>query len=118
MLLQDPDLTKVLIVTTPEPTPVTEAEHLQIDLLRAGIHPWAWIINNSIAAANPESPLLQQRAHQELGQYLRITELVSLSGCFGPTWSACFGPTWCWRGRGVTACFGPTARHAGVVVTV
>ena len=76
MLLQDPDLTKVLIVTTPEPTPVTEAEHLQIDLLRAGIHPWAWIINNSIAAANPESPLLQQRAHQELGQYLRITELA------------------------------------------
>ena len=52
----------MLIVTAPEPTPVSEAEQLQNDLLRAGIHPWAWIVNNSIAAAQPQSPLTQRRA--------------------------------------------------------
>ncbi len=77
MMLQDPDLTRVLIVTTPEPTPVTEAEQLQDDLLRADIHPWAWIVNNSIAAAHPESVLLQQRARNELAEYQRITGLAN-----------------------------------------
>lgn len=77
MLLQDPDLTRVLIVATPEPTPVTEAEQLQDDLLRAGIRRWAWIVNNSIAAAHPESALLQQRARNELAEYRRITGLAT-----------------------------------------
>ncbi len=76
MLLQDPDLTRVLIVTAPEPTPVSEAEHLQNDLLRAGIHPWAWIVNNSIAAAHPQSQLLQQRARNELDQFHRIAGIA------------------------------------------
>lgn len=65
MQLQDPAQTKVLLVTLAETTPVLEAENLQADLLRAGIHPWAWIINNSIAAANPHSVLLQRRADHE-----------------------------------------------------
>jgi arsenite/tail-anchored protein-transporting ATPase len=39
---------------------------LQVDLRRAGIEPWAWIINNSVAAAQPVSRLLRQRAHNEL----------------------------------------------------
>ncbi len=77
MLLQDRQLTRVLIVTTPEPTPVTEAEQLQDDLLRAGIHPWAWIINNSIAAARPESALLQQRGRNESAEYRRISRLAN-----------------------------------------
>ena len=75
-LLQNPDLTRVLIVTAPEPTPVSEAEQLQNDLLRAGIHPWAWIVNNSIAAAHPQSPLLQRRARNELDQFHRIGGLA------------------------------------------
>ena len=65
MQLQDPAQTKVLLVTLAETTPVLEAANLQADLLRAGIHPWAWIINNSIAAANPHSALLQKRAGNE-----------------------------------------------------
>jgi arsenite-transporting ATPase len=65
MQLQDPVQTKVLLVTLAETTPVLEAANLQADLLRAGIHPWAWIINNSIAAANPHSVLLQMRANNE-----------------------------------------------------
>lgn len=66
MQLQDPRQTKVLIVTLAETTPVLEAANLQADLRRAGIEPCAWIINNSIAAAAPNSPLLRQRASHEL----------------------------------------------------
>ena len=68
MQLQDPKQTKVLIVTLAETTPVLEAAGLQTDLRRAGIEPWAWIINNSLAGANPISPLLRQRAANELVQ--------------------------------------------------
>ncbi|PLC54969.1 arsenical pump-driving ATPase [Pollutimonas nitritireducens] len=65
MQLQDPKQTKVLLVTLAETTPVLEAANLQDDLRRAGIEPWAWIINNSIAAARTCSPLLLQRAANE-----------------------------------------------------
>ena len=65
MQLQDPKQTKVLLVTLAETTPVLEAANLQDDLRRAGIEPWAWIINNSIAAALTRSPLLLQRAANE-----------------------------------------------------
>jgi arsenite-transporting ATPase len=66
MQLQDPKQTKVLIVTLAETTPVLEAANLQTDLRRAGIEPWAWVINNSLAACAPASPLLRQRAGNEL----------------------------------------------------
>jgi arsenite-transporting ATPase len=65
MQLQDPKQTKVLLVTLAETTPVLEAANLQADLRRAGIEPWAWIINNSVAAASPRSPLLRERAAHE-----------------------------------------------------
>ena len=66
MQLQDPQQTKVLLVTLAETTPVLEAANLQADLRRAGIEPWAWIINNSVAATQVSSPLLRRRAHNEL----------------------------------------------------
>ena len=66
MRLQDPDQTKVLLVTLPETTPVLEAQELQDDLARAGIAPYAWVVNNSLAAASPRSPFLRARAHAEL----------------------------------------------------
>ncbi|CNL10060.1 TPA: arsenical pump-driving ATPase [Yersinia enterocolitica] len=47
----DPEKTKVIIVTLAETTPVLEAANLQQDLRRAGIEPWAWVVNNSLAAA-------------------------------------------------------------------
>lgn len=64
--LRDPKQTKVILVTLAETTPVLEAANLQDDLRRAGIEPWAWVINNSVAFASPVSPLLRQRAHCEL----------------------------------------------------
>ncbi len=45
MQLQDPEKTRVIIVTLAETTPVLEAAGLQQDLRRAGIEPWAWVIN-------------------------------------------------------------------------
>ena len=74
MQLQDPKQTKVLLVTLAETTPVLEAANLQADLQRAGIEPWAWVINNSIAAAEPHSPLLRQRAHNELREIKLVTQ--------------------------------------------
>jgi len=66
MQLQDTKQTKVLIVTLAETTPVLEAANLQEDLRRAGIEPWAWVINSSVAAAATDSPLLRRRAANEL----------------------------------------------------
>jgi arsenite-transporting ATPase len=67
MRLQDPEYTKILLVTLPETTPVLEASILEDDLKRAGIQPWAWVINQSLAAASTTSPLLRHRASQEQG---------------------------------------------------
>lgn len=68
MRLQDPDLTKVIIVTLAETTPVLEAAGLDAELRRAHIHPWAWVINNSLAAAETTSSLLARRAAAEIAQ--------------------------------------------------
>jgi arsenite-transporting ATPase len=72
MQLQDPRQTKVIVVTLAETTPVLEAENLQADLLRAGITPWAWVVNNSVAAAQPHSALLRQRARNELHEIAAV----------------------------------------------
>ncbi len=72
MQLQDPRQTKVLIVTLPETTPVLEAANLQAELRRAGIEPWAWIVNQSLAAAATTSGLLARRAANELPRFAEI----------------------------------------------
>ena len=75
MRLRDPEQTRVILVTLAETTPVLEAEGLQQDLERAGIHPWAWVVNNSIAAAHPQSPFLGKRAANEVEQIDRVRGL-------------------------------------------
>ena len=75
MRLRDPEQTKVILVTLAETTPVLEAEGLQQDLERAGIHPWAWVVNNSIAAAHPQSPFLGKRAANEVEEIDRVRGL-------------------------------------------
>jgi arsenite/tail-anchored protein-transporting ATPase len=73
MQLQDPKQTRIMIVTLAETTPVLEAANLQQDLRRAGIEPWAWIVNNSLAFAQPSSALLRQRAANEVAQIEAVT---------------------------------------------
>lgn len=67
-----------MLVTLPETTPVLEAAGLQEDLRRAGIEPWAWLINNSLVATETTSPLLLTRAAHEATQINKVrTELAS-----------------------------------------
>jgi arsenite-transporting ATPase len=63
--LRNPSFTRILIVTLPEATPVHEAERLQDDLRRAGITPYAWVINQSLAATETHDPVLAKRAALE-----------------------------------------------------
>jgi arsenite/tail-anchored protein-transporting ATPase len=72
MRLQDASLTRVIIVTLPEVTPVSQAAALQDDLRRAQIEPWAWVINKSISASGTTDPLLQARLAGERRQTERI----------------------------------------------
>lgn len=74
MRMQDPNYTKVLIVTLPETTPVLEATALQEDLRRAKIEPYAWVINGSLAAAGPTDPILRARAAAEVAQIKRVRD--------------------------------------------
>lgn len=64
--LRDPEFTRMVLVTLPEATPVHEAARLQEDLLRAGITPFAWVINQSFAASRSADPVLLQRGAREL----------------------------------------------------
>ncbi|MEX2608399.1 MAG: arsenical pump-driving ATPase [Gemmatimonadota bacterium] len=72
MRLRDPEYTRVLLVTLAETTPVLEASALADDLARAGIEPYGWVVNNSLAAAGPSDPLLRRRAAEEVEQIERV----------------------------------------------
>jgi arsenite-transporting ATPase len=72
MRLQDPAYTRVILVTLPETTPVSEAAALQDDLRRAGIEPFAWVINKSLAASPTHDPLLRLRLVRERTQIARV----------------------------------------------
>jgi len=63
--LRDKQFTRILVVTLPEATPVHEAERLQGDLARAGIEPYAWVINQSLAASGTRDLLLLDRGRME-----------------------------------------------------
>ncbi|MDQ5897596.1 MAG: arsenite/tail-anchored protein-transporting ATPase [Pseudomonadota bacterium] len=63
--LRDPEFTRVLVVTLAEATPVHEAERLQDDLRRAGIEPFAWVIEQSLLASGTTDPVLAERGRCE-----------------------------------------------------
>jgi arsenite-transporting ATPase len=63
--LRDPEFTRVLLVTLPEATPVHEAAALQRDLRRAGIEPFAWVVNQSFAGLDVRDPILRERGARE-----------------------------------------------------
>ncbi len=63
--LRDPAFTRILLVTLPEATPVHEAARLQQDLLRAGIKPFGWVINQALAPLRTEDPVLASRQANE-----------------------------------------------------
>ncbi len=63
--LRDPEFTRILLVTLPEATPVHEAAALQSDLRRAGIEPFAWVVNQSFAATPTADAGLRARGRHE-----------------------------------------------------
>lgn len=63
--LRDPEFTRILLVVLPEATPVHEAADLQEDLRRAGIEPFAWVINQSLLNSGSCDPMLQRREESE-----------------------------------------------------
>ncbi|PKO34096.1 MAG: arsenical pump-driving ATPase [Betaproteobacteria bacterium HGW-Betaproteobacteria-7] len=75
--LRDPAFTHVLIVTLPEATPVHEAERLQGDLARAGIKPWAWVIEQSLLASGSRDPLLSLRGAYEIPYIRRVADTLA-----------------------------------------
>ena len=77
MRLQDPDYTKIILVTLPETTPVSQAQALQEDLRRANIEPFAWVINKSVLAAGTRDPLLAARLAGEQTQMDRVADGLS-----------------------------------------
>jgi arsenite-transporting ATPase len=58
-------------------TPVLEAARLQEDLRRAGIEPWAWVVNASLAATGTRHPLLAARAATELTEIATVRDDLS-----------------------------------------
>jgi arsenite-transporting ATPase len=72
MRLQDADYTKIILVTLPEATPVSQAAALQDDLRRAQIEPFAWVVNKSLLATGTSDPLLQARLDSEKKQMQRV----------------------------------------------
>ena len=88
MLLQNPEHTRVLIVTLPETTPVIEAERLQTDLRRAGIEPFAWVINASLAGTLAQTettdPILRRRAQGERQQIEQVQTKIAQRTCLVP----------------------------------
>jgi arsenite-transporting ATPase len=72
--LRDPEYTRVLLVTLPEATPIHEAMHLERDLVRAGIHPFAWIVNQSLTPLRLEDPVLRSRQAQEARHLREVAE--------------------------------------------
>jgi arsenite-transporting ATPase len=77
MRLQDPDHTRVILVTLHETTPVSEAASLQDDLRRAKIEPWAWVVNRALAGTGTTDPLLRRRIAGEAVQIARIRDGLS-----------------------------------------
>jgi arsenite-transporting ATPase len=74
MRLQDAAYTKIILVTLPEVTPVSQAAALQEDLRRAKIEPFAWVINKSVLVAGTRDPLLAARLAGETKQLDRVTK--------------------------------------------
>jgi arsenite/tail-anchored protein-transporting ATPase len=86
--LRDPEFARMLVVTLAESTPVQEAERLQADLRRAGIEPYGWVINASLAAAETTHPTLRARADAELAHIDRVQKSSALR-----TWLVGWQPT-------------------------
>ena len=82
--LRDPEFTRVLLLTLPEATPVHEAARLQDDLLRAGITPFAWVINQGFWGTSFQDPLLVERGLREVPYIAEVRDKLARRLAFIP----------------------------------
>lgn len=75
--LRDVAFTRVLLVTLPEATPVHEAARLQDDLRRAGITPFAWIVNQTFATEGFRDSILRERGEREVPYIAEVRDQLS-----------------------------------------
>ncbi|WP_244199485.1 arsenical pump-driving ATPase [Halobacillus trueperi] len=75
--LRDETYTHVVIVSLAEATPVYEAERLEADLKRAGLHPKWWVINQTFSGVSLTDPVLKAKAHMEEKWVMHTVEHVS-----------------------------------------
>ncbi|GAQ15522.1 arsenical pump-driving ATPase [Myroides odoratimimus] len=73
--LRNEQETEVVIVTLPETTPLFEAQRLQEDLARAGIHNKWWVINSSLYLTDTTSTFLKDKAKTEVQWINKVNEL-------------------------------------------
>jgi len=71
--LRDPAFTHIVLVTLPEATPIHEAIALEQDLARAGIQPFAWVVNHSLTPLRVTDPVLRSR---QAGEAVHLRELL------------------------------------------
>ena len=82
--LRDRDFSRVIIVTLPEATPVHEAAQLQDDLRRAGIEPFAWVVNQSWTGADVTDPVLRERAGREQRYLSEVRDRLATRVAWAP----------------------------------
>ena len=75
--LRDPQFTRIMIVTLPEATPVQEALDLQKDLERAGISPYAWIVNQCLSPLSVRHPVLKTKRASEFQHISHVMEVAT-----------------------------------------
>ena len=85
--LRDSEFTRILIVTLPEATPVHEAAKLQEDLLRADIHVFGWVVNQSLSPLCLTDPVLQARQDAEEVYITEVTHRLAYRAAIIP-WQA------------------------------
>ena len=75
--LRDGRFTHVILVALPEATPIHEAAELQEDLERAGITPFAWVVNQSLSLSQIHDPILRARRERELPFIAQVRQRLS-----------------------------------------
>ncbi len=75
--IRDSKYTKIMIVTLPEATPVQEASDLHKDLERAGITPYAWIVNRSLLPLSIRNSILVSRRTQEAEHIKKVKTIAA-----------------------------------------
>ena len=75
--LRDLRFTHVILVALPEATPIHEAAKLQEDLGRAGITPFAWVVNQSLSISQVYDPILKARRNREIPYIAEVRKQLS-----------------------------------------